>query len=190
MDVFERVLYNGLLSGVSLSGDRFFYQNPLESPGGYARSPWFEVACCPPNMTRFLPSLPGYVYATKDDVVFVNLFVAGTGKIPFPGRPIILSQETRYPWDGAVKLTMTLEVPAEFELAVRIPGWARDEAMPTDLYTFLDGSDEKPVLKVKGEAVPLDIRDGYARIRRAGKMGTPSSWSSRCPSAASSPMMG
>jgi DUF1680 family protein len=171
MDVFERVLYNGLLSGVSISGDRFFYQNPLESPGGYARSPWFEVACCPPNMTRFLPSLPGYVYATKDDVVFVNLFVAGTGKIPFPGRPIILSQETLYPWDGAVKLTMTLEEPAEFELAVRVPGWARNEAMPTDLYTFLDGSDEKPVLKLKSKAVPLEIRDGYARIRRAWKNG-------------------
>jgi DUF1680 family protein len=171
MDVFERVLYNGLLSGVSLGGDRFFYQNPLESAGGYGRSPWFEVACCPPNMTRFLPSLPGYVYAAKDDVVFVNLYVAGTGKIPLPGRPIILTQETRYPWDGAVRLTLSPEAPGPFELALRIPGWARGEAMPTDLYKFLDGSDEGPVLKVNGEAVALDLHEGYARLRRDWKDG-------------------
>ena len=145
MDVFERVLYNGLLSGAGLSGDRFFYQNPLESGGGYGRSPWFEVACCPPNMTRFLPSLPGYVYATKDDVVFVNLFIAGTGKIALAGRPVVLTQETRYPWDGAVKLTVAPDAAGPFELAVRIPGWARGEAMPTGLYTFLDAVDERPV---------------------------------------------
>ena len=171
MDVFERVLYNGLLSGVSLSGDRFFYQNPLESAGGYGRSPWFEVACCPPNMTRFLPSLPGYVYATKDDVVFVNLYVAGTGKFPLPGRPVIVTQETRYPWFGTVRLTLTLEIPGPFELALRIPGWARGEAMPTDLYTFLESSEQKPFLTVNGEAVPLDLRDGYARLRRDWKDG-------------------
>ncbi|HMA53481.1 MAG TPA: beta-L-arabinofuranosidase domain-containing protein, partial [Acidobacteriota bacterium] len=171
MDVFERVLYNGLLSGVSLSGDRFFYQNPLESGGGYARSPWFEVACCPPNMTRFLPSLPGYVYATKDDVVFVNLFIAGTGKIRLPGGPVSLTQETRYPWEGAVTLTVAPEAPGPFELALRIPGWAMGAAMPTGLYRFLDEAGDKPVLKVNGEAVPLDIRNGYARVRRGWKSG-------------------
>jgi DUF1680 family protein len=166
MDIFERVLYNGLLSGVSLTGDRFFYQNPLESAGGYGRSPWFEVACCPPNMARFLPSLPGYVYAMKDDVLFVNLYIAGRGKIPFPGRPILLAQETRYPWDGAIKLALTLEAPGPFEIALRIPGWARGEAMPTGLYAFLDRSGEQPALKVNGAPVGLDIRGGYARIRR------------------------
>jgi hypothetical protein len=166
MDVFERVLYNGLLSGVSLTGDRFFYQNPLESSGGYARSPWFEVACCPPNMTRFLPSLPGYVYATKGDVVFVNLFIAGSGSFDLGGRAVAITQKTRYPWDGAVKLTVAGESPGPFELAVRIPGWARGEAMPTDLYGFLDSADEAPALMVNGQAVNLDIRDGYARIRR------------------------
>ncbi|MBP1659815.1 MAG: hypothetical protein H6P95_1007 [Candidatus Aminicenantes bacterium] len=166
MDVFERVLYNGLLSGVSLTGDRFFYQNPLESSGGYARSPWFEVACCPPNMTRFLPSLPGYVYATKDDVVFVNLFIAGSGSFDLGGRTVAITQETRYPWDGAVKLTIAPERTASFELAVRIPGWARGEAMPADLFRFLDAADETPALKFNGEPVNFDIRDGYARIRR------------------------
>jgi DUF1680 family protein len=171
MDVFERVLYNGLLSGVSLSGDRFFYQNPLESAGGYDRSPWFEVACCPPNLTRFLPSLPGYVYATKDDVLFVNLFAAGTGRVEIAGRPVVLTQETRYPWDGAVKLIVAPEGPGAFELAVRIPGWARGEAMPTDLYRFLDATNEEPALSVNGEKAALDLRDGYARLRRDWKAG-------------------
>jgi DUF1680 family protein len=171
MDVFERVLYNGMLSGVSLSGDRFFYQNPLESGGGYGRSPWFEVACCPPNMTRFLPSLPGYVYATKDDVVFVNLFIAGTGRIPLEGRGVVLTQETRYPWDGAVRLFVEPASAGTFELAVRVPGWARGEAMPTDLYRFLDASDESPILKVNGEPAALEMKDGYARIRREWEKG-------------------
>ncbi len=169
MDVFERVLYNGLLSGVSLSGDRFFYQNPLESAGGYERSPWFEVACCPPNMTRFLPSLPGYVYATKDDTIFVNLYIAGEGKIDLGGRLVDLTQVTRYPWEGEIKLTVSPERPGEFELAIRIPGWAGGEAMPTDLYQFLDANAAKPGLKINGEAAALDIRDGYARIRRTWK---------------------
>lgn len=171
MDVFERVLYNGLLSGVSLSGDRFFYQNPLESAGGYERSPWFEVACCPPNMTRFLPSLPGYVYATKNDVVFVNLFIAGSGRVSLPGRAIVLTQETRYPWDGIIALTVAPNQPGPFELAVRIPGWARGQAMPTDLYRFLDSADGEPALKVNGQALALEVRDGYARIRRDWKSG-------------------
>jgi len=171
MDAFERVLYNGLLSGVALSGDRFFYQNPLESGGGYGRSPWFEVACCPPNVTRFLPSLPGYVYATKDDTVFVNLFIAGTGKVALAGRPLVLTQETRYPWDGAVKLTITPDKPGPFELAVRIPGWARGEAMPTDLYRFQDVEAGAPVLKVNGEPAAIELEDGYARLRRDWKAG-------------------
>ena len=171
MDVFERVLYNGLLSGVSLSGDRFFYQNPLESAGGYERSPWFDVACCPPNMTRFLPSLPGYVYATKDDTVFVNLFIAGEGKIDLGGQAVTLAQQTRYPWDGEIKVIVSPARPGEFELAIRIPGWAGNEAMPTDLYRFLDASAERPALKVNGEAEAPDIRDGYARIRRIWKNG-------------------
>jgi DUF1680 family protein len=166
MDVFERVLYNGLLSGVSLSGDRFFYQNPLESAADYERSPWFEVACCPPNMTRFLPSLPGYVYAAAGDVIYVNLFIAGTGSLEAAGREVTLTQSTRYPWDGAVRIAVHPDRTGPFELAVRVPGWARNEAAPTSLYRFLDDSAEAPALSVNGETAPLDIRNGYARIRR------------------------
>ncbi|HPW18652.1 MAG TPA: glycoside hydrolase family 127 protein [Candidatus Aminicenantes bacterium] len=167
MDAFERVLYNGLLSGVSLSGDRFFYQNPLESAGGYGRSPWFEVACCPPNLTRFLPSLPGYVYATKGDVLFVSLYVGGEGTVEIGGRTVEIVQDTRYPWDGAVRLTVSPAEPAEFELALRVPGWARGEAAPTDLYRFLDdrGGDDWAVA-VNGRPVARDLRDGYCRVRR------------------------
>lgn len=171
MDVFERILYNGLLSGVSLSGDRFFYQNPLESAADYERSPWFEVACCPPNMTRFLPSLPGYAYATDGDVIYVNLFIAGKGSVEAAGRKVTLSQDTRYPWDGAVRIAVAPDRAGPFELAIRIPGWARNEAVPTDLYRFLDENAETPSLSVNGEDTPLDIRSGYARIRRTWKTG-------------------
>ncbi len=171
MDVFERILYNGLLSGVSLGGDLFFYQNPLESRGRRQRSPWFEVACCPPNMTRFLPSLPGYVYATRADTVFVNLFIGGTGEILVGGKVIGLTQETRYPWDGDVRITIEAENAGEFELAVRVPGWARNEAVPGDLYRFLDGNDERPVLEVNGTEVPFDVEAGYARVRRVWQKG-------------------
>jgi DUF1680 family protein len=171
MDVFERVLYNGLLSGVSLSGDRFFYQNPLESAGGYGRSPWFEVACCPPNLTRFLPSLPGYVYATKGDVLFVNLYVGGDARIELGGRTLWIVQTTAYPDNGKVGLTVSADRPVPFELALRIPGWARGEAMPTGLYRFLGGSNERPSLEVNGEPKALDVRDGYARVRRTWESG-------------------
>ena len=168
VDILERVLYNGLLSGVSLSGDRFFYQNPLESAGVYGRSPWFEVACCPPNMTRFLPSLPGYVYATRGDTVFVNLFVAGSAKVDAGGHKVQLVQATRYPWDGTVKITVSPDGGSdEFEVAVRIPGWARNEAVPSDLYRFLDRTAERPTLKVNGRAVAVDPAAGYVRVRRA-----------------------
>ncbi len=120
-------------------------------------------------MTRFLPSLPGYVYATKDDTIFVNLYIAGEGKIDLGGRLVDLTQVTRYPWEGEIKLTVSPERPGEFELAIRIPGWAGGEAMPTDLYQFLDANAAKPGLKINGEAAALDIRDGYARIRRTWK---------------------
>jgi DUF1680 family protein len=172
VDVMERVMYNGLLSGVSLSGDRFFYQNPLESAGGYARSPWFEVACCPPNITRFLPSISGYIYAKKEDTVFVNLFVASGSRIDINGEKVMLIQDTSYPWDGTVKITVNPEGGiADFEVAVRIPGWARNEAVPGGPFRFLDRNDEKPSLRVNGKSAGIDLSAGYARIRRTWKVG-------------------
>jgi len=171
VDVLERVMYNGLISGVSLDGMSFFYQNPLESAGKYGRSAWFEVACCPPNITRFLPSVPGYVYATRDDVIYVNLFIGSAATVDLKGQKIGLKQETRYPWDGAVKITVEPEKLAEFAVYMRIPGWAMNQPVPSDLYKFLDKNDEKPTLKINGSVVALDMDKGYARVKRRWKMG-------------------
>ena len=137
IDVMERTLYNGLISGVSLDGKSFFYPNPLESNGQHQRSPWFGVACCPGNITRFMASVPGYVYAQQGDTLYVNLFVRSAADIKMDnGRVVKLVQETRYPWDGAVKLTVNPDKSTGFAIDVRIPGWARNEAAPSDLYRF------------------------------------------------------
>lgn len=172
IDVFERTLYNGLLSGVSLDGTKFFYPNPLECPGHYERSAWFGCACCPGNITRFLPSLPGYFYAQRDDAIFVNLFAGGTAEVKLDdGRKITLNQETQYPWDGEVKITVTPERKSKFTLAVRIPGWARNEPVPGDLYRFADTNSQPVTLAVNGKSVRLKIRNGYAQLRRSWKPG-------------------
>jgi DUF1680 family protein len=167
VDVMERTLYNGLLSGVSLDGKAFFYPNPLESNGQHQRSPWFGVACCPGNMTRFLASVPGYVYAQKGDALYINLFVGSTAEIKMDdGHTVRLIQETRYPWDGAIKMTVVPDTSGSFTINVRIPGWARNEAMPSDLYRFLDKSDEPAVLKVNGKPAPIKLERGYAALNR------------------------
>jgi len=172
VDVLERTLYNGLLSGVSLDGKSFFYPNPLESNGQHQRSPWFGVACCPGNITRFLPSMPGYVYAQSGDTLYVNLFVGSTAEIRMDnGRTVGLVQETRYPWDGTVKMTVAPDRSAPFAIDVRIPGWARNEAMPSDLYRFADKFDEPAVLKVNGKPVSLTLEKGYARLNRTWAKG-------------------
>jgi uncharacterized protein len=170
IDVLERTLYNALIAGVSLDGMAFFYDNPLESDGTHERSPWFGCACCPSNVSRFLPSLPGYIYALQGDTIYVNLFVSGTAAIALAGNQTVkLEQETRYPWDGGVKITMKLDAPRIFTLKIRIPGWARGEAVPSDLYRFV-GADEAPVtLKVNGEPIPLGettLDRGYATLQR------------------------
>jgi DUF1680 family protein len=172
IDVLERTLYNGLLSGVSLDGKSFFYPNPLESAGQHQRSPWFGVACCPGNMTRFLASVPGYVYARQGDAVYVNLFVASKAEVKLDGgRSVDLVQETRYPWDGAVRIKVTPSREGPLSMRVRVPGWARGEAVPSELYHFADKSDEKATLRVNGQPVSLKLEKGYARIDRRWSKG-------------------
>jgi uncharacterized protein len=172
IDVMERVLYNGLISGVSLDGKTFFYPNPLESTGQHERSPWFGVACCPGNITRFLASVPGYVYARRGDTIFVNLYAAGTADIEVgTGRRVKLTQETRYPWDGAVRITVIPDRPRRFAMKVRIPGWARNEVVPSDLYRFADVATEPVTITVNGEQAPAGAPDGYATIEREWKDG-------------------
>jgi DUF1680 family protein len=171
IDVLERVIYNGFLSGISLGGDEFFYPNPLASDGDYQRSPWFGCACCPTNIVRFMPSLPGYAYAQQGDVLYVTLFVGGSATIKMDNNTVRLEQETRYPWDGAVKIIVEPERSAKFAIYVRIPGWARNEPVPSDLYRFLNESSEKVTLKVNGESVDLEIDKGFAYISRRWERG-------------------
>ncbi len=172
IDVMERTLYNGLISGVSLDGETFFYPNPLESNGQHARSPWFGVACCPGNITRFMASVPGYVYAQRDDSIWVNLYVGSTAEIKLDnGRVVKMTQETKYPWDGAVKMTVHPDKTAPLTIHVRIPGWARNEPVASDLYRFADVSKEAARLKVNGKATPVKLEKGYAVITRTWKDG-------------------
>jgi len=171
MDVLERTMYNAALSGISLEGDRFFYPNVLESIGQHQRAPWFGCACCPSNVARFIPSVPGFAYAAKDKDVYVNLFLGGEAMIDTAGNKLRLVQETRYPWEGSVKITVEPERAGDFAVHVRIPGWARNEAVPSDLYSFLDEAAGDISLKVNGSAVPLQIERGYARLQRNWKSG-------------------
>jgi DUF1680 family protein len=178
IDVLERVLYNGFLSGISLSGDKFFYPNPLASDSKYkfnqgslGRKEWFDCSCCPTNVVRFMPSLAGYVYAQRDNVLYVNLFVAGSGTAKVAGDKVRLAQTTRYPWDGNIEISVEPERKAEFTVCVRIPGWARNEPMPSDLYRYAEKSAEKVELKVNGEGVVPDIEKGFARINREWRKG-------------------
>ncbi len=138
-DVLERTLYNGLLSGVSLQGDGFFYPNPLESAGGYERKPWFGCACCPSNICRFIPSVPGYVYAVNGSDLYVNLYMPNTLTQKVNGKDVILRQETGYPWNGDVQITIDKNSAKTFSLKLRIPGWVRGEVVPGELYKYADG---------------------------------------------------
>lgn len=178
MDVFERTLYNGFLSGVALSGDRFFYPNPLEYDGrevnnhGHAgRAPWFGCACCPPNVLRTLASLGGYAYAVQDARLFVNLYAQGQARATVQGREVRITQETRYPWDGAVKLRLEPARPGLFTLCLRIPGWVGGHPLPGDLYTYDDPAPAAWSVKVNGQTAAAEVIDGYARLARAWQAG-------------------
>jgi DUF1680 family protein len=172
LDVLERVIYNGFLSGVSLEGDRFFYPNPLAADRrGCERQAWFGCACCPTNVVRFVPSVPGYAYAHTADAVYVNLFIGGSATVPLGASAVVLRQETNYPWDGEVRITVEPETTAEFVINVRIPGWARNGPVPSDLYAFLGRSDAAVTLRVNSEPVALEVEKGFASLRRRWQRG-------------------
>ena len=171
IDVLERTLYNGLLPGVSLDGKAFFYPNPLESVGGSERSPWFGCACCPGNVTRFIASVPGYFYAQAGRDLYVNLYAGGTADVKLDAGPRVqVVQKTNYPWSGDVRMTINPAKSGRFALNVRIPGWARGEAAPSDLFRFTDKA-PMPTLKVNGKAVPLKVVKGYVALDRTWKKG-------------------
>jgi DUF1680 family protein len=170
-DILERTLYNGLISGVSLDGETYFYPNPLESNGQHKRSPWFGVACCPSNITRFMPSLGGYVYAQQGGSLYINLFMSNQATVNLEGRKIDIQQQTRYPWDGDVHIALSPSQTGTFTLKVRVPGWAQGHAMPGDLYAFEPAKREPVTLKVNGQNADLNLDHGYATLTRTWKSG-------------------
>ena len=174
-DTFERTAYNGVLAGVDLGGEKFFYVNPLASDGKHHREAFFGCACCPTNVVRFIPSVPGYVYAVDGDRLYVNLYVAGQGKATLGAGKVALTQQTRYPWDGDVKITIKPDAGAgEFDIMLRIPAWCAAEAPKDALYqpAPLPADQVKPTIKVNGQAVENpDMVKGYARLHRTWKAG-------------------
>ena len=173
IDVLERTLYNGLISGVSLEGDAFFYPNCLASDGKYkfnqgalTRKSWFDCSCCPSNIIRFMPSVPGYIYAVKEDAIFVNLFIASKAKINLDKNDVEISQETGYPWDGIIKIKVDSKAQRDIALKIRIPGWTIGRPVPSDLYRFIDDNQNDFSILLNGNSVPFKMDKGYAVIKR------------------------
>jgi DUF1680 family protein len=178
IDVLEKVLYNGLISGVGLDGQSFFYTNAMQVTNGFThpaleagRSGWFECSCCPTNMARFLPSLSGYIYAQKDKNVFVNLFIAGTAALDVEGKKVNIVQRNNYPWNGGLAFEVSPEAPTTFTMRVRLPGWARAEAIPSDLYSFQHKATAPIGIKLNGKPLNYKIENGYAVINREWQKG-------------------
>ena len=176
MDVLEKILYNGLISGVGLDGKSFFYTNAMQIRNGFqhkdmeaTRSGWFECSCCPTNLTRLIPSVPGYMYGQKDDHLFVNLFIAGSAEITMDNKKINIIQENNYPWDGALSFIINPASSTAFNLMIRIPGWAQNQAIPSTLYQFENKTNAGFTIKVNGQPSEYSMQNGYALIRRTWK---------------------
>ncbi|HEX9828522.1 MAG TPA: glycoside hydrolase family 127 protein [Flavobacteriaceae bacterium] len=172
-DVIERTMYNGLISGLSLDGVKFFYPNALESDGVYkfnqgacTRKDWFDCSCCPTNLIRFIPSIPGLIYSKTSNGIYVNLYASNEANINLDSNQIKISQKTNYPWDGNVSISVNPEQTSEFSIKLRIPGWSRNEVLSGDLYRYLNSSKEKATLKINGELVTATEKDGYFAITR------------------------
>jgi DUF1680 family protein len=178
IDLLEKVLYNGLISGVGMDGKSFFYTNAMQVTNGFThpalergRSGWFECSCCPTNIARFLPSLPGYVYAQKDDGIFINLFVSGNASLKVKNKEVQIVQENNYPWEGLLKFKLQPESPERFNVRIRIPGWAKNEAIPSDLYHFASKVSPAFTIKVNGKPVRYTMDKGFAVINREWSKG-------------------
>lgn len=177
-DVLERTLYNGLISGVAIDGGSFFYPNPLQSDGFYKfnqgachRQPWFGCACCPSNVSRFIPSLPGYIYAVKDNSIYMNLFMGNTSDLQVNGKKVTIKQTTGYPWDGNIHVEVTPQRKQAIALKIRIPGWAQNQVVPSDLYSYADGKEVSYTVRVNGEVVDSQLEKGYFTLNREWKKG-------------------
>jgi len=176
IDVLEKILYNGLISGVGLDGKSFFYTNAMQIKNSFShpdmepeRSGWFPCSCCPTNLVRLLPSVPGYVYAQKDDKLFVNLFISSHVSLNIQNKQVEIIQQNNYPWNGDLKFTVNPKSSFAFSMLVRIPGWAKNEAIPSGLYAFKNNSDNKTIITINGKEVAYQIQNGYAVLNRTWK---------------------
>jgi len=165
LDVLERTLYNGALSGISLEGNSFFYPNVLES-AGRKRNAWFSCSCCPSNITRFIPSVPGYIYAKRQDTLFINLFIGSRTDIPLKGQNVTVIQKTNYPWDGKVSIQISTGKKIPFVVKIRIPGWAKNIPVPSDLYTYIQQDESNISLKINGTEEQPVVSDGFLVLHR------------------------
>ena len=179
IDCLERTLYNGVISGMSVDGGKFFYPNPLSSDGHYrfnadntmTRQPWIGCACCPSNLCRFIPSMPGYVYGVRDNNLYVNLFAANTATIQVNGKDVTLEETTNYPWDGDISIKVLKNKAKAFNMLIRIPGWVLNEVVPSDLYSFSDDIFSTYEVSVNGQRVDGELENGYLVINRNWKKG-------------------
>jgi DUF1680 family protein len=178
VDVLEKTLYNGLISGVGMDGKSFFYTNAMQIKNSFShsdmegeRSGWFPCSCCPTNIVRLIPSVPGYVYAQKDNDVYVNLFISGNASLTVNNKPVEIEQKNNYPWNGALTFNVTPKSPFAFNLLVRIPGWAQNQAMPSNLYKFANTSDKKVEIKINGQLIEYTMQNGYAVLNKMWKKG-------------------
>jgi len=178
IDVLEKILYNGFISGVGLDGKSFFYTNAMQIKNSFkhrdmesGRSGWFECSCCPTNVTRLLPSIPGYMYAQKDNKIYVNLFANSNASLNVGGKAVEILQQNNYPWDGDLKFTVSSKKSLAFDMLIRIPGWAQNVAIPSGLYAFEKNSAQKAVIKINGDPVEYTMQQGYAVLSRTWKKG-------------------
>lgn len=175
-DIIERTMYNGLISGISLDGKKFFYVNPLEADGKFAfnqgsktRQSWFDCSCCPTNLIRFIPSIPGIIYATRNDTLYVNLYASNKAKVTINNTVINIEQQTDYPWEGKIRLSVHSENAIPLTLKFRIPGWANNQVMPGNLYNFINQISSPIKIKVNGKDTDYYKSKGYACIYRTWK---------------------
>lgn len=173
IDVLERTLYNGMLSGISFEGNTFFYPNVLEfdgedpfNQGATERKPWFNCSCCPSNISRFIPAIPNYIYAQTEGEIFANLFMASKTNFNLNKKEISIEQETKYPWEGNVKFIISAVKPVDFTFKIRVPGWAQNQPVPSDLYSYIDENSNEIRLFVNNELHPVQTIDGYISIHK------------------------
>jgi len=173
-DLVELTIYNSGISGVSLSGDRFFYTNPLASDGKHRRRAWFNPPCCPTNVVRFLPEIGSTIYGKTDNAIYINQFIGSEATIDMADQEITLTQETGYPWDGEISLKVDPETPGDFSLHIRMPGWAQGELLPGGLYHYLEDETlpEEVILKINGKRIRnIHLKKDYAVIDRKWNKG-------------------